>query len=221
MSTPPRILGGAQARKRRKRHCDPQSASRRGGDTSSVPEASHPSREDAPLADTADSARASAARVVFSHINDSRVNSSNAMRAAHAVAPKLAYPPQWRLPTTDVKPLTRSKCRRRRRGAPPCRGNARGGGRFSVLLPRRDRNRLWFGPTKHFRVGRYMANRRSVNSKTIPQWVYQREVTQMATWLWDRSVGRVQVPVGSNNRGPAGGLGRITTFWLAIWVKYS
>jgi len=28
-----------------------------GGDTSSVPEASHPSREDAPLADTADSAR--------------------------------------------------------------------------------------------------------------------------------------------------------------------
>jgi hypothetical protein len=31
---------------------------------------------------------------VVSHINDSRVNSRNAMRAAHAVAPNLAYPPQ-------------------------------------------------------------------------------------------------------------------------------
>jgi len=31
------------------------------------------------------------------------------MRAAHAVAPNLAYPPQWHLPTTDVKPPARSK----------------------------------------------------------------------------------------------------------------
>ena len=75
-------------------------------------------------------ATASAARIMVSHINDSRVDSSNAMRAAHAVAPNLAYPPQWRLPTTDAMPLARSKCRRRRRGAPPCRRHARGGGRF-------------------------------------------------------------------------------------------
>ena len=35
------------------------------------------------------------------------------MRAADAVAPNLAYPPQWRLPTTNIKPLARSKfCRR-------------------------------------------------------------------------------------------------------------
>jgi hypothetical protein len=49
------------------------------------------------------------------------------MRAAHAVAPNLAHPPEERLPTTDVKPLARSKCRRRTRGAPPCRRHARGG----------------------------------------------------------------------------------------------
>jgi len=72
------------------------------------------------------------------------------MRAAHAVAPNLAYPPQWRLPITDIKPLARSKFRRRHRGAPPCRHHARGGGRFPVLLPVRARNSLWFGPTKHF-----------------------------------------------------------------------
>ena len=93
------------------------------------------------------------------------------MRAAHAVAPNLAYPPQWRVPTTD-KPLARSKCGRRRRGAPPCRRHARDGGRFPVLLPLRARNRLWFGPPKHFRVGRSMANRPSINSKTLPKWVY-------------------------------------------------
>jgi len=96
------------------------------------------------------------------------------MRAAHAVAPNLAYPPQWRLPTTHIKPLARSKRRRRRRGAPPSRRHARGGGRFPVLLPLRARNRLWFGPPKHFRVGRYMANRRSIDSKTLPKWVYCR-----------------------------------------------
>jgi len=94
------------------------------------------------------------------------------MRTAHTVAPNLAYPPQWRPPTTDIWPLARSKCRRRRRGAPACRRHARGGGRFPVLLPLRARNRLWFGPTKHFHVGRYMANRRSINSETVPQWVY-------------------------------------------------
>ena len=67
------------------------------------------------------------------------------MRAAHAVAPKLAYPPQWHLPTTDIRPLARSKRRRRRSGTPPCRCHARGGGRFPVPLPLRARNRLWFG----------------------------------------------------------------------------
>ena len=94
------------------------------------------------------------------------------MRTADAVAPNLAYPPQWRLPTTDIKHLACSKCRRRRRGAPPCRRHARGGGRFPVLLPLRARNWLWFGPTKHFSVGRSMANRRSINSKPLPKWVY-------------------------------------------------
>ena len=57
------------------------------------------------------------------------------MRAAAAVAPNLAYPPEWRLPATDIKRLARSKCRRRRSGAPPCRRHARGRGRFPVLLP--------------------------------------------------------------------------------------
>ena len=86
-------------------------------------------------------ATASAARSVISHINDSRLKTYNAMRAADAVAPNLAYPPEERLPTTDIKPLARSKCRRRRRGAPPCRRHAHGGGRFPVLLPMRARNR--------------------------------------------------------------------------------
>jgi hypothetical protein len=108
----------------------------------------------------------------FYHMSDSRVNSSNAMRAADAVAPNLAYPPEERLPTTDIKPLARSKCRRRPRGAPSCRRHARGGGRFPVQLSVRARKRLWSGPTKHLRVGRCMANRRSINSKTLPKWVY-------------------------------------------------
>jgi hypothetical protein len=73
------------------------------------------------------------------------------MRAAEAVTPNLAYPPEGRLPTTDIKPLARSKCRRRRRGAPPYRRHARGGGRFPVPLPLRARNRSWFGPTNSVR----------------------------------------------------------------------
>jgi len=87
------------------------------------------------------------------------------MLAADAVAPNLAYPPEERLPTIDIKPLARSKCRRRPRDAPPCRRHARGGDRFPVQLPVRALNNLWFGPTKHFRVGRYMANGLSLNSK--------------------------------------------------------
>ena len=43
----------------------------------------------------------------------------NTMRAADAVAPNLPYPPEERLPVRDMKPLARSKCRRRRRGTPP------------------------------------------------------------------------------------------------------
>ena len=125
-------------------------------------------------------AMACAARIVFSHINDSSLNSSNAMRAADAVAPNLAYPPEERLPTTDIKPLARSQCRRRRRGAPPCRRHARGGGRFPVLLLERARNRLWSGPTKHFRVGECMANRRSINSKNSPKWLYLAATLEMS-----------------------------------------
>ena len=97
-----------------------------------------------------------AARVVFSHVN-----------YCQRLAPNLAYPPEDRLPTTDFEPLARSKCRRRRRGAPPRRRHARGGGRFPVLLPLRTRNRLWFGPTKRFRVVRYMANLRSAQHVCI------------------------------------------------------
>ena len=63
------------------------------------------------------------------------------MRAADAVPPNLAYPSEKLLPTTDIKPLARSKCCRRPRGAPPCRRHARGGGRFLVLLPVRALNR--------------------------------------------------------------------------------
>jgi hypothetical protein len=151
------MLGGAQARKRGKRHCDPQSASRRGGVPRRRQRHSERARGIVCLTGRRHSggyarfgATAIVPRIVFSHIHDSRVDSSNTMRAAHAVAPSLAYPPQWRLPTTDIKPLARSKFRRRRRGAPPCRRHARDGGRFPVLLPVRARNRLWFGPTKHF-----------------------------------------------------------------------
>ena len=101
-------------------------------------------------------------------------NLSNAMRATDAVAPNLAYPPELRLPTIVLKPMARSKRRRRRRGAPSRRRHAHGRGRFPVLLPVRARNRLyWFGPTKHFRVGRDIANRRSINSRSIPKCVYQ------------------------------------------------
>ena len=107
-----------------------------------------------------------AARIVFYHINGSKVNSSNAKRAADAVVPNLAYPPEERLPTTDIEPLARSECRCRRRGAPPCRRRARGGGQLPVLLPVRARNSFWLGPTKYFRVGRYVANSRSINSHT-------------------------------------------------------
>jgi hypothetical protein len=127
MMTPPRILGRAQARKRGKRHRDPQSASRRGGVPRRRRRHSERARGLVCLTGRRHSggcarfgATACVARFVFSHINYSRVDSSNAMRVAHAVAPNLAYPPQWRLPTADVKPLARSKCRRRRRGAPPC-----------------------------------------------------------------------------------------------------
>ena len=93
------------------------------------------------------------------------------MRAADAVGPNLAYPLQWRLPTTDIKPLARSECRRRRRGAPPCRRHARGGGRFPVLLPLRARNRLWFGPTKHFRVDLWRTDG-LLTQKLYRTWVY-------------------------------------------------
>jgi len=179
ISTPPRIFGGAQARKRSKRHCDPQSASRRGR----VPQRRQRHFESArgliSLIGRRSSggydrfgSTASAVRIVFFHIYDPGVNLSNAMRAADAVTPNLAYPPEERLPATEIKPLARSKCRRRCSSAPPCRRHARGGGCFPVLLPVRARNRLWFGPTWRFRVGRYMANRRSINLTAIPQSVY-------------------------------------------------
>jgi len=42
----------------------------------------------------------------------------NTMRAADAVAPNLPHPPEMGLPVRDVKPLARSKFRRRRRGTP-------------------------------------------------------------------------------------------------------
>jgi len=38
-----------------------------------------------------------------------------------AVATKLPYPPQERLPVRDIQPLARSNCRCRRRGSPPRR----------------------------------------------------------------------------------------------------
>jgi len=91
------------------------------------------------------------------------------------------------------------QCRRRRRGAPPCRRHARGGGRFPVLLPLRDRNRLWFGPTKLFRVGRYMTNRRSINLRTLPQWVYTPILISYRGWKVGYSRGtRTRVGVAGN-----------------------
>jgi len=169
------LVGRIRHENQRKRHCDPQPASRRGR----VPRRRQRHFE-CPIGLITFTGRRSfggggrfgatacAARIVFSHITigNSIPNSSNAMRAADAVAPNLAYPPEERLPTTDIEPLASSECRRRRRGAPPCRHHARGGGRFPDLLPLRARNRLWFGPTMHFRVGGYMANRRSINSQT-------------------------------------------------------
>ena len=81
-------------------------------------------------------ATACAARIVFSHINDSRVNSSNAMRAAHAVAPNLAPPSKERLPVRVIEPLAQSKYRRRRRGTPPRRHQiADDSGVFCIFVP--------------------------------------------------------------------------------------
>ena len=60
----------------------------------------------------------------------------NATRAADAVAPNLPYPPEERLAVRDVKPLARSKCRRRRRGTPPRRDADCGSQwRFLVYVP--------------------------------------------------------------------------------------
>ena len=82
-------------------------------------------------------ATASAARIVFSHINDSRVNTSNAMRPAHAVAPNLAPPPEERRPVSELKPLYQWKYRRCRRGAPPCPMQiADYSGVFFIFVPR-------------------------------------------------------------------------------------
>ena len=53
--------------------------------------------------------------------NISRVNSSNAVRAANAVAPNLPPPPEERRPVSETQPLYQWKYRRCRRGAPPCR----------------------------------------------------------------------------------------------------
>jgi len=46
---------------------------------------------------------------VVSQLNDSSVNSSNAMRAAHAVAPNLAPQSEERLPVRGIKPLAHSE----------------------------------------------------------------------------------------------------------------
>ena len=43
------------------------------------------------------------------------------MRAAHAVAPNLAPPPEERRSVSETKPLHPRKYRRCRRSAPPCR----------------------------------------------------------------------------------------------------
>ena len=96
-------------------------------------------------------------------------NKSNAMRAAHAVAPNLAPPSEERLPVREIKPLAHSKYRRRRRGAPPRRhqiADAVAFSSFSHFVP---------SPSKDFWEGRYVANRRSINSQYLPKWtVYFR-----------------------------------------------
>jgi hypothetical protein len=50
----------------------------------------------------------------------------NTMRAAHAIAPNLPPPPEERLPVKVIKPMEHSKCRCRRRGAPPRRDEGYG-----------------------------------------------------------------------------------------------
>jgi len=90
------------------------------------------------------------------------------MCAADFVAPSVAYPPDERQPTTDIKLLARSKCRRRRRGASPGRRHFSRRGPFAgPVAGACVQNRLWFDPTNRFRVGRYMAHRRSFDSKKI------------------------------------------------------
>jgi len=66
-------------------------------------------------------ATACAARMAIEVLTLDLFRWESTMRAAHAVAPYLAYPPQWRLPVRHTKPLARSECRRRRRGTPPRR----------------------------------------------------------------------------------------------------
>jgi len=56
----------------------------------------------------------------------------NTMRAADAVAPNLPYPPEC-LPVRDMKPLARSKCRRRRRRGTPPRHDADCGSQWRFL----------------------------------------------------------------------------------------
>ena len=81
------------------------------------------------------------------------------MRAAHAVAPNLPPPPEERLPASDIKPPARSKYRRRRRGAPPCRPADCG----------LQRHFLHFRAYARPRISQWddMAHRGSIDSKNI------------------------------------------------------
>jgi len=91
------------------------------------------------------------------------------MRAADAVAPNLPYPPEERLPVRDVKPLARSKCRRRRRGTPP-RRDADCASQWRFLRLHATHVLILAGVEIFYD----MANRRYINSKTLPQWVHWR-----------------------------------------------
>jgi hypothetical protein len=87
------------------------------------------------------------------------------MRAANAVAPNLPPPPEERRPVSETKPLYHGSTA------------AAGAALRHAAMQIADYSGVFFifvpaAPTKDSWRGRCMANRPSINSKTLPKWVY-------------------------------------------------
>ena len=77
-------------------------------------------------------AMTSAAHMAFDELTLESFKWENTLCAADAVAQNLPYPPEC-LPVRDMKPLARSKCRRRRRRGTPPRHDADCGSQWRYL----------------------------------------------------------------------------------------